>query len=209
MIANPEVPAFRYDPYSKKFTRETYEHREMRSIRGEAVRAARKSLLDQGSRSWAVILGTLGRQGSLGVLRVRFPLYPQTALTKIVNNKLAPLRIRSSPASAVIRAVSGQTRAPPFIAHNHICPDVMSAPIDRLGICIHETTIESVRSECSCWQSERMGRAGDCRWGKRGRRLSNGFLCGECSQALWLKGRMLHWVIGHLAIDPYEWAADA
>ena len=70
MIANPTIPAFRYDPYSKKFTRETYEHQDMRRVRGDAVRAGRKGLLDQGSGSWAVILGTLGRQGSLSVLHV-------------------------------------------------------------------------------------------------------------------------------------------
>lgn len=71
MIANPSVPAFRYDPYSKKFTRETYEHQEMKTVRGDAVRAARKGLSEKGPGSWAVLLGTLGRQGSLSVLRVR------------------------------------------------------------------------------------------------------------------------------------------
>lgn len=70
MIANPSVPAFRYDPYSKKFTRETYEHTEMRSVRADQVKRARQSLLDKGPGSWAVILGTLGRQGSLGVHKV-------------------------------------------------------------------------------------------------------------------------------------------
>ena len=70
MIANPTVPAFRYDPYSKKFTRETYDHQEMRRVRGDAVRVARQGLLEKGSGSWAVVLGTLGRQGSLSVLRV-------------------------------------------------------------------------------------------------------------------------------------------
>ncbi|KAK1922991.1 putative cytoplasm protein [Papiliotrema laurentii] len=69
MIANPTVPAFRYDPYSKKFTRETYEHKEMKTVRGDAVRAARKGLAEKGPGSWAVLLGTLGRQGSLSVLR--------------------------------------------------------------------------------------------------------------------------------------------
>ncbi|KAK8850417.1 diphthamide biosynthesis protein 1 [Kwoniella newhampshirensis] len=69
MIANPTVPAFRYDPYSKKFTRETYEHDEMRSLRGEAVKVARNNLLEQGASTWAVLLGTLGRQGSLSVLQ--------------------------------------------------------------------------------------------------------------------------------------------
>ena len=76
MIANPTVPAFRYDPYSKKFTRETYEHQEMKSVRGDAVRAARKGLVEKGSGSWAVLLGTLGRQGSLSVLRVSHCIFP-------------------------------------------------------------------------------------------------------------------------------------
>lgn len=75
MIANPTVPAFRYDPYSKKFTRETYEHREMKTIRGDAVKSARKGLEDGGSGNWAVTLGTLGRQGSLSVLKVSHLLY--------------------------------------------------------------------------------------------------------------------------------------
>lgn len=84
MIANPTVPAFRYDPYSKKFTRETYEHQEMRMVRGDAVRKARQTLVERpdgtasvdgvhrepGAGSWAVVLGTLGRQGSLSVLKV-------------------------------------------------------------------------------------------------------------------------------------------
>lgn len=69
MIANPAVPAFRYDPYSKKFTREGYEHGEMRGLRADAVRRARQNLGERGSQSWAVLLGTLGRQGSLSVLQ--------------------------------------------------------------------------------------------------------------------------------------------
>ncbi|TBU32870.1 Diphthamide synthesis [Dichomitus squalens] len=44
MIANPTVPAFRYDPYSKKFTRERYDHVEMRTVRDEAVQIARRSI---------------------------------------------------------------------------------------------------------------------------------------------------------------------
>jgi 2-(3-amino-3-carboxypropyl)histidine synthase len=82
MIANPSVPAFRYDPYSKKLTRERYDHREMRTTRGDAVTTARKSI-DQISRgtsasddlegeppAWGVILGTLGRQGNFKQLQV-------------------------------------------------------------------------------------------------------------------------------------------
>lgn len=84
MIANPSVPAFRYDPYSKKFTRERYNHTEMRTVRNEAVQAARRSIADlaastdmsvtltrQPSESplWGVVLGTLGRQGSFKQLQ--------------------------------------------------------------------------------------------------------------------------------------------
>src|ERR1700761_6529911 len=76
MIANPSVPAFRYDPYSKKLTRERYDHQEMRATRGNAVTTARKSIDEIAHRSstsddlegeppaWGVILGTLGRQGN-------------------------------------------------------------------------------------------------------------------------------------------------
>ncbi|KAF8138235.1 putative diphthamide synthesis protein-domain-containing protein, partial [Boletus edulis] len=87
MIANPTVPAFRYDPYSKKLTREHYNHYEMRRVRDQAVQSARESLaslppsLDpteselsglpslQHSQLWGVILGTLGRQGSFRQLQ--------------------------------------------------------------------------------------------------------------------------------------------
>lgn len=80
MIANPLIPAFRYDPYTKRFTRELYEHEEMRKMRGQAVEQARDSLrvtsaagkeeAGGGKDYWAVVLGTLGRQGNLRVLRV-------------------------------------------------------------------------------------------------------------------------------------------
>lgn len=80
MIANPTVPAFRYDPYSKKFTRERYDHIEMRTARDEAVQNARRSITSYSSHSpspspssepplWGVVLGTLGRQGSFKQLR--------------------------------------------------------------------------------------------------------------------------------------------
>lgn len=84
MIANPSVPAFRYDPYSKKLTRERYDHREMQLVRDSAVQIARKSIsafssIDRLSIMhnpkeampplWGVILGTLGRQGSFKQLQ--------------------------------------------------------------------------------------------------------------------------------------------
>lgn len=58
MIHNPAMPAYRYDPYSRKLTRERYDHKEMHELRREAIDAARKA------RKWGLILGSLGRQGN-------------------------------------------------------------------------------------------------------------------------------------------------
>ncbi|KEY66984.1 hypothetical protein S7711_05104 [Stachybotrys chartarum IBT 7711] len=58
MIHNPSIPAYRYDPYSRKLTRETYGHDEMQSVRRSAISTARKA------RKWGLILGSLGRQGN-------------------------------------------------------------------------------------------------------------------------------------------------
>ncbi|KAG6911631.1 hypothetical protein DXG01_007881 [Tephrocybe rancida] len=81
MIANPSVPAFRYDPYSKKLTRERYGHREMQTVRDDAVQTARRSISalshdppqatsnNDATPLWGVILGTLGRQGNFKQLQ--------------------------------------------------------------------------------------------------------------------------------------------
>ncbi|NWI16927.1 DPH1 synthase, partial [Crypturellus soui] len=63
MIANPGVPAYRYDPYSKVFSQEHYDHERMRRARQGAIRSA------AGARCWGLILGTLGRQGSPNILQ--------------------------------------------------------------------------------------------------------------------------------------------
>lgn len=62
MIANPGLQAFKYDPYEKKFTEERYDHQEMRKNRFEAIQRAK------GAKTFGLILGTLGRQGSTKVL---------------------------------------------------------------------------------------------------------------------------------------------
>ncbi|KAF5363846.1 hypothetical protein D9756_000844 [Leucocoprinus leucothites] len=78
MIANPDIPAFRYDPYSKKFTRERYNHQEMQMVRDQAVQTARQSIEvyrtlemedSNGSPLWGVVLGTLGRQGNVNQMQ--------------------------------------------------------------------------------------------------------------------------------------------
>nr|NVI70985.1 putative diphthamide biosynthesis protein 1 [Cucujiformia] len=58
MIANPKIPAYKYDPYKKEFTKEYYEHEEMNKIR--------KKFIDDctNASKFGVIMGTLGRQGN-------------------------------------------------------------------------------------------------------------------------------------------------
>ncbi|KAL3856870.1 hypothetical protein ACJMK2_011581 [Sinanodonta woodiana] len=58
MISNPDVPAYRYDPYSKIFSREYYDTKKMHQIRQEAIAKAVHA------QKFGIILGTLGRQGS-------------------------------------------------------------------------------------------------------------------------------------------------
>ncbi|KAK0155719.1 2-(3-amino-3-carboxypropyl)histidine synthase subunit 1 [Merluccius polli] len=62
MIANPEIPAYRYDPYSKVFSREYYDHDAMKAFRRQSIERA------SSAKRWGLILGTLGRQGSPKVL---------------------------------------------------------------------------------------------------------------------------------------------
>ncbi|XP_037348573.1 2-(3-amino-3-carboxypropyl)histidine synthase subunit 1 [Talpa occidentalis] len=62
MIANPNVPSYRYDPYSKVLSREQYDHQHMQANRQEAIATARSA------KFWGLILGTLGRQGSPKIL---------------------------------------------------------------------------------------------------------------------------------------------
>lgn len=60
----PSVFVHRYDPYSKVFTREYYDHEAMRALRKQAIDKARQA------QKWGLIFGTLGRQGSPKVLEV-------------------------------------------------------------------------------------------------------------------------------------------
>ncbi|KAF2724139.1 Diphthamide synthesis [Polychaeton citri CBS 116435] len=64
MIHNPSVPAYRYDPYSRRLTRETYDHDQLLADRSNALSQARKA------KKWGLILGSLGRQGNPHTLRM-------------------------------------------------------------------------------------------------------------------------------------------
>ncbi|XP_012284047.1 2-(3-amino-3-carboxypropyl)histidine synthase subunit 1 [Orussus abietinus] len=63
MIANPDLRAFRYDPYEKKLTEEFYDHPVMRATRKSAIEIAKNA------KKFGLVLGTLGRQGNPNVLQ--------------------------------------------------------------------------------------------------------------------------------------------
>jgi len=144
MIANPTVPAFRYDPYSKKFTRETYEHKEMKTVRGDAVKSARKGLEDGGSGNWAVTLGTLGRQGSLSVLKVGH-FFVGFTLADSLDHSIFFTRCRKSTIHAsTLRNVASEACSLFPRRDHHLCPNFLSSAVDRLGICIQQTSAQSL-----------------------------------------------------------------
>jgi len=64
MISNPNLSAYRYDPYSKEFTREFYDNAVMMSRRKSAIEEVSKP----STVRIGIILGTLGRQGSPKIL---------------------------------------------------------------------------------------------------------------------------------------------
>lgn len=61
MISNPNLNAYRYDPYEKKITIEKYDHPQMLANRKDAIMKAKDAQV------FGLIFGTLGRQGSSSV----------------------------------------------------------------------------------------------------------------------------------------------
>eukprot|EP00760_Papus_ankaliazontas_P034052 PhM_4_TR6921/c0_g1_i1/m.80579/K07561/DPH1, dph2; 2-(3-amino-3-carboxypropyl)histidine synthase len=62
MIHNPSKRFLQYDPYVKKMTAESYDYEEMMKTRFGAIQQAKNA------QTFALILGTLGRQGSPRIL---------------------------------------------------------------------------------------------------------------------------------------------
>ncbi|KXS12924.1 hypothetical protein M427DRAFT_46022 [Gonapodya prolifera JEL478] len=94
MLHNPSLPYYRYDPYSRAITRESYDQPRTLSLRRTAISQARSA------RRWGIIVGTLGRQGSPPVVdHVRSLLDARGAehvtllLSEIFPSKLALLPI--------------------------------------------------------------------------------------------------------------------
>eukprot|EP00048_Salpingoeca_helianthica_P009007 m.129241 g.129241 ORF g.129241 m.129241 type:complete len:438 (+) comp14751_c0_seq6:18-1331(+) len=78
MIANPTLPAYRYDPYSKIFSKEGYDTECMHRRRKAAIaRAAAATTI-------GVILGALGRQGSPAVLTQLVEMVAAAGKTAVV-----------------------------------------------------------------------------------------------------------------------------
>ena len=63
MIRNPSVQAYRYDPYGKVLSIEEYEVEKMKDIRLAAINKAKTC------KTFGLVLGTLGRQGSPPIFR--------------------------------------------------------------------------------------------------------------------------------------------
>ena len=93
MIHNPSLPAYRYDPYSRRLTHETYDHSTLLADRSAALVQARKA------RKWGLILGSLGRQGNPhtmqlieNYLRQRGVEWVNLLLSEIFPGKLALMK---------------------------------------------------------------------------------------------------------------------
>ncbi|KAJ3672113.1 hypothetical protein LUZ60_006834 [Juncus effusus] len=89
MIANPKIKAFRYDPFLGVLVLEQYDHEGMKKARKNAILESRKA------KSWGIVLGTLGRQGSVKVLDRVLEHMEEKGLdyTIVLMSEISPQRI--------------------------------------------------------------------------------------------------------------------
>lgn len=78
MIHNPDLPAYKYDPYNKEFTQEGYDHEMMRSVRHSAINEAKNA------QTVGLILGALGRQGNPKTLMMLEAAYAKRGIKNVV-----------------------------------------------------------------------------------------------------------------------------
>ena len=89
MIYNPDIKAYKYDPYDKSFTIEEYGHDEMRAVRKESINKAKYS------KTVGFILGSLGRQGNpktLELLQSKF-IERGFAVVSVVLSEIFPQKL--------------------------------------------------------------------------------------------------------------------
>ncbi|GAB4855290.1 hypothetical protein Ancab_023910 [Ancistrocladus abbreviatus] len=89
MIANPQIKAFRYDPYLGKLFLEEYDHKGMKNVRMNAILKAREA------KNWGIVLGTLGRQGNPRILDRLGKKMREKGLswTVVLMSEISPARI--------------------------------------------------------------------------------------------------------------------
>ena len=90
MIQNPSIPAFQYNPYSRKLTKENYGFELMVQNRANAINTAKKS------GCFGLVQGTIGRQGNPRIfddleekLKIKNKVFLRVLLSEIFANKLA------------------------------------------------------------------------------------------------------------------------
>ncbi|SCW01970.1 LAFE_0E11276g1_1 [Lachancea fermentati] len=89
MIHNPEIPAYRYDPYSRKFTIERYDQKQLVELRSDAIEKAKRG------KKFGLILGALGRQGNLATVNNLESRLKEAGKTvcKIILSEIFPQKI--------------------------------------------------------------------------------------------------------------------
>lgn len=89
LIAHPGLPALQYDPYKKELSSESYNTEEMKALRQEAIEAGRQA------SSYAIILGTLGRQGHPRVVDrlIRLAEQQRKIITLLLMSEVFPSKL--------------------------------------------------------------------------------------------------------------------
>lgn len=89
MIANPNIKAFRYDPYIGNLFLEEYDHKGMKDSRRNAISKAKEAKI------WGIVLGTLGRQGNPKIVqRLEKKMKEKgCSYTVVLMSELSPARI--------------------------------------------------------------------------------------------------------------------
>jgi len=100
MIANPRIKTYRYDPYGRILTLETYDQQGMRNARKIAVEKARKA------ETWGVVLGTLGRQGNPHILnKIVCILESQNKkYVTVLLSEIAPMKLKKMARNGAVQA---------------------------------------------------------------------------------------------------------
>lgn len=89
MIHNPNLVAYKYDPYNRQFTIEEYDQRQLIDIRSDAIEKAKSA------KTFGLILGALGRQGNNKTLEnlENLILHNGHKVYKIILSEIFPLKL--------------------------------------------------------------------------------------------------------------------